>query len=425
MQFQYLAKDRQGKNVGGLCEGDTAMAVRQRLRSQGLFALSVNPASSHGSLNIHVRPSGNAFPSSTDLPSRWSYGVLSFSGNRVRVSDLIVALSQLSIMCQSGDDLAEALKIVSLQCPVPALKKVLSAAYEEVEQGAKFSTALSKHPKVFNESVVAAIAAGEQSGRVVDVLERITRMMRKDQSLRSSVAALMMYPVVLCSITMIVIIAMLFFVLPQFASIFKDMDRPVPPLTDLLLVVGSTLREYWMAFVALVLGLIVAAVCSRKHPRVKKSWDYWVLHFAFTKDALQSLISGRVFRLLGSMLENGVPLLESIRLCRGATANSYFQNMFTAAEQEILVGEGMGKALIDADFLPAGAAHMIATGERTGKLASVLQSIGEYYEDEGERKLRVVVKMLEPAIIVGLGGVVGTVVLSIILPLLDVTTISR
>jgi type II secretory pathway component PulF len=250
-------------------------------------------------------------------------------------------------------------------------------------------------------------------------------MMRKDQSLRSSVAALMMYPAVLCSITMTVIVAMLFFVLPQFASIFKDMDRPVPPLTDFLLSLGATLREYWLPIFALVVGLVVAIVGSRNHPRLKRFVDYWVLHFAVTKNALQSLISGRIFRLLGTMLENGVPLLESIRLCRTATSNSYFQDMFTTAEQEILVGEGMGKALLEAQFLPAGAAHMITTGERTGKLASVLQSIGEYYEDEGERNLRVVVKMLEPAIIVGLGGVVGTVVLSIILPLLDVTTIAR
>jgi type II secretory pathway component PulF len=124
------------------------------------------------------------------------------------------------------------------------------------------------------------------------------------------------------------------------------------------------------------------------------------------------------------MLENGVPLLESVRLCRKATRNVLFQEMFATVEHEILQGEGMSSTLKNASFLPAGAAHMIATGERTGKLPSVLQSVGEYFEDEGERRLRTLVKMLEPAIIIGLGGVVAVVVLSIILPLLDITTAS-
>jgi type II secretory pathway component PulF len=124
------------------------------------------------------------------------------------------------------------------------------------------------------------------------------------------------------------------------------------------------------------------------------------------------------------MLENGVPLLDSVRLCRKATRNILFQEMFSNVEQEILRGEGMSSTLMNATFLPAGAAHMISTGERTGKLPNVLQSVGEYFEDEGERRLRTLVKMLEPAIIIGLGGVVAVVVLSIILPLLDVTTAS-
>ena len=129
--------------------------------------------------------------------------------------------------------------------------------------------------------------------------------------------------------------------------------------------------------------------------------------------------------MLGTMLENGVPLLESIRLCRKVTRNVLFQEMFEKIENAILQGEGMSPCLVESTFLPSGAAHMVSTGERTGKLPTVLHSVGEYFEDEGERRLRTLVKMLEPAIIIGLGGVVAMVVLSIILPLLDVTTAAR
>ena len=413
MQYHYLAKDRQGKSVDGKFDGDSALAVRHRLRSQGLFALSVVPVESR--LRIRQPASSKSLEISR----------LSFGAARVKTSDLIVALSQLSIMCQSGDDLAEALNTVANQCPTPSLKRVLLVTYQDVSQGLKFSVALAKHPRVFSESMVAALAAGEQAGRIVDVLERTTRMLRKDQNLRSSVMGMLMYPAVLCTITLNVICSMLFFVLPQFATIFQDMGRPVPPLTSILLSVGTGLRSHWVVIALASGGLIGLGIGFRKHPRVHRVFDSALLNTVILKDSMRALITGRIFRLLGTMLENGVPLLESIRMCRRATRNKLFSEMFEKVEQEILQGEGMSQVLVDAPFLPAGAAHMVSTGERTGKLPSVLLSVGEYFEDEGERRLRTLVKMLEPAIIIGLGGVVAVVVLSIILPLLDVTTASR
>jgi type II secretory pathway component PulF len=272
--------------------------------------------------------------------------------------------------------------------------------------------------------MVAALAAGEQAGRIVDVLERITRMMRDDQNMRSSVFSMLMYPAILCSITLTVIFSMLFFVLPQFASIFSDMGKPVPPLTSILLSLGTNLRNNWIVLSILAGLSISVAWVGRTHPKVQRAFDFGLLNTIIIKDSVRCLITGRTFRLLGTMLENGVPLLESVRLCRNSTRNRFFQEMFDHVEQELLRGEGMSQSLVDAAFLPPGAAHMISTGERTGKLPYVLQSVGEYYENDGERRLRTLVKMLEPAIIIGLGGVVGVVVMSIILPLLDVTTAS-
>ena len=418
MKFQYLAKDQSGKSFNGHFEGESALVVRQKLRTQGLFAMSVVPieARSNTVQKFLNKPSTNLAASQRES--------LFPKSSHVKTSDLIVALSQLSIMCQSGDDLAEALKTVANQCSVPSLRTVLLATYQDVAQGTKFSVALTKHPKVFNESMVAALAAGEQAGRVVDVLERTTRMLRKDQNLRSTVASMLMYPAVLCSITLVVICSMLFFVLPQFATIFRDMDKPVPPLTGFLLAIGEGLRNHWIVIAITVGWLIALGVMFRKHPRVRRTFDFAILNLHIVKDSMRALVAGRTFRLLGTMLENGVPLLESVRLCRKASGNRLVQEMFENVEQEILQGEGMSQSLLNATFLPSGAAHMISTGERTGKLSVVLQSVGEYFEDEGERRLRTLVKMLEPAIIIGLGGVVAVVVLSIILPLLDVTTAS-
>jgi len=388
-----------------------------------LYALSIASVdqASHSSLDqLNKRhPSGAATAMQVGFPLL----AIKYS-SRTKSSDLIIVLSQLSIMCQSGDDLAEALNTVANQCQASSLKSVLTAVYREVSQGTKFSSALAKHPKVFNESMVAALAAGESSGKMVEVLERTTKMMRNDQHMRSTVLSMLMYPTVLCAITLSVIFSMLFFVLPQFASIFRDMGKPVPTLTSFLLSLGTNLRSNWIA-IAILVGLAFgAALAVRAHPKVRRTWDFVILNFALVKNSARALIAGRVFRLLGTMLESGVPLLESVRLCRNSNRNLFFRQMFDQVEQDLLKGEGMSQSLVAATFLPPGAAHMISTGERSGKLPQVLQTVGEYFESDGERRLRTLIKMLEPAIIVGLGGIVGVVVLSIILPLLDVTTVS-
>lgn len=429
MQYTYKAKDRQGATVDGTIEGETELLIRQRLRGQGLFPMTVAPLGrgtpkvsnnrSRGPNNSQMASIQPAMMSSLQaLSSRRAFS------KKVQHADLIVVFSQLSIMCMSGDDLAEAVKNVAMQCNHPTLKKTMQCIYDDVAQGAKFSIALAKHPTVFNESVTAAIAAGEHAGKVIEVLDRITRMMRKDQQLNSSILGMMMYPMALCSITSVVIAAMLFFVLPQFATVFRETERAIPPLTQFLLTIGTTLRSNAIT-IALVGGVLLATAYSfRGHWRVARFFDYWLLHCYGLRKPARALMTGRLFRLLGTMLENDLPLLDSIRLVRRSTRNSLFRQMFEQVESEILRGEGMSHVLMSSSFLPTGAAHMVSTGERTGKLPVVLMSIGEYFEDEGERALRSTTKMLEPAIIVCLGVVVATVVLSIVLPLLDVTTVS-
>ena len=419
MQYQYKAKDKNGTSVDGRMEGDTELSVRIRLKSQGMFPMVVVPI---GRVRATSEREPKSFPL-TDLVKQPNSSWLKLN-SRVRRSDLIVVFSQLSIMCQSGDDLAESLKSVASQCTQPRLQNALLATYSDVQQGSKFSTALAKHPKIFNESITAALAAGEHAGRIVEVLDRLTRLMRKDEQLSSSIAGMMMYPLVLCGITSVVIVAMFFFVLPQFATIFRDSDRPVPPLTELLLSMGAFLRGYALWILLAAATLVSMGVYVRNQPKVKRTLDYWTLHAGFLKKPVRALMAGRIFRLLGTMLENDVPLLQSIQLVRKSCRNVLFQEMFAKIESEILQGEGMKETLISTSFLPPGSAHMVSTGEKTGKLASVLQSIGEYFEEEGERTLRSVVKLMEPAIIVCLGVVVGTVVMSIVLPLLDITTLS-
>jgi type IV pilus assembly protein PilC len=402
MNFNYRAKDRAGQTVNGNIDVDSHSTARTRLREQGLYVVTIQAQRSAATTNVTVRRAGGA----------------------IKKADLMMMFSQLTIMCQSGVDLAEALKQVADQCPKQNLRTVLQQVYQSVAQGQSLSNSLSQHPQVFDETIIAGIAAGEQSGTIVQVLERLTQLIRGEIRLRSSVWSMLTYPLVLCGVTGLVILAMLFFVLPQFAKVFADLERPTPVLTQFLLSIGDELSSHWILCLGTVTGIAIALFSLRNTPFVKKCWDYLFLNLAMFKTASRSLLTGRVFQLLGTMLASGVPLVEGVRLCRTSIKNQYFRELFGKLEHDIMQGEGLGKPLLAASFLPIGAAHMVSTAERTGKLSSVLQSVGAYYEDEGERSLRDAIKILEPVIIIVMGLIVAVVVLSIVLPLLDISTMS-
>ncbi|MFN7629433.1 MAG: type II secretion system F family protein [Pirellula sp.] len=421
MKFQYQATNKQGAVVQGTVDGASAMAARSSLRFAGLNIQSIEPVTM-GSSDASVSVSRNPLIKPLTSKSTGLFGKGFLGGKRVKYNDLVVALSQLSIMIQSGDDLAGAIRVVADQCVHPTLRQVLQSVKRDVEEGLKFSVAMSKHPKVFDVSMVAAVDAGEHSGKLIDVLERMTTLLQRDQQLKSSVLSMLTYPAVLLFITCSVVSSMFFFVLPQFAKVFKEMERPVPPLTSFLLSVGTTLQNYWFVIIGFLGVLIAAALYARRFPQWRYTIDYIILNGFGVREASRPLMAGRIFRLMGTMLENGVPLLDTVKLSQRATKNVYYRDMFRRMEKDILEGKGIGPTVAAVTFFPVGAGHMLETGERSAKIAFVLQTIGEYYEKEGEQKLRWFVKLLEPVMIMGLGGVVGTVVMSIVLPMLDITT---
>lgn len=401
-QFQYTAKQRTGASVASTIEADSLAAARQHLRRDGLFVLDIHPLGQSTAMQA----------------ASWNIG----GRRRVKKTDLLMMLSQLNIMCQSGVDIAEAIHNVSENITNPTFQAVLETVHEDISAGVSFSEALSRHPQVFDRSLVAGISAGEQAGNINAVLKRLTELIRGDIRLRATVWSMLMYPIVLCVVTVLVLGALVFFVLPQFAKVFADLGKPAPPITQLMLDFGQAVNDHRMLVLGCIGGLVLAVAVLRKTAFVRQSFDHATLHFAIIRKSTRALLTGRSFRLLGSMLASGVPLLDGIRLCRDSIHNRLFRDMFDQVEHDVLHGEGIGKPLLESRCLPAGAAQMVATAERSGNLGEVLQSVGEYFEEEGERNIRDLVKILEPAVIVVLGVIVAGVVLSVVLPLLDVSS---
>jgi type II secretory pathway component PulF len=345
--------------------------------------------------------------------------------SKIPKRDLLTTTIQLAIMVRAGVDLASALESLARQSRSIALKDVLRQIHDDVTGGMSISEALGRQSYIFGETYVASVAAGEASGRLPEVLDQLAQLQRSEFRLRGTIRTLLGYPTLLASVSALVLAALVFFVLPQFAEIFEDFETPLPVITQVLLALSNELRaRFWLWGIVFAVA-VVGAVVFIKSDTGRRHWDRFILSVQILRDVTQSLVIGRTFRLLGTMLDSGVPLMDSLRLVRSSIRNSLVRETFMAVEDDVMNGRGIANSLSQAAVVPATAAEMVATAERTGSLGMVAQLIGEYFEEDGESRLRTLLAILEPAIIVVMGGIIAVVVLSIMLPMFDLATLAE
>lgn len=346
-------------------------------------------------------------------------------GPAVRVSrrELFAITSQLAIMSRAGTDMASALETLARQARRDAVRSMLQQIHTDIVGGKSVSESLRRYEKIFGSTFVATVAAGEASGRLAEILSELARLLRGEIRLRNSIQTMLAYPILLTTVSTIVLAALVFIVLPQFAEVFAEFGMPLPAITSLFLAISSELyHRTWLWG-----GLALVAVAALVHLRIGQMrsvlWDRLLLNGVLVRGATRSLWIGRTCRLLGITISSGVPLVESLRLARGAVRNSLYRDLLTQLEQDVTHGRQLAETLLASPFVPAAAAEMIATAERTGSLPTVLTLIGEHYEEEGEAALRTLIAILEPFIIVIMGAVVAAIVLSVMLPVFDISTL--
>lgn len=343
-------------------------------------------------------------------------------GKKIAASKLLMTINQLTVMTSNGVDLSEAFETAADSAQDDLLAESLERIHEAINSGQSLSAAVAAEASL-PIVMPAMLAAGEAAGNVPASLRRISEMLSAEIQLRSAVIGALIYPVILSTASIGVMAAMIFFVLPQFGSVFESMGREVPPLTEMLLQLGRMAKEYFVPTLVTLGATVVTAWLMRNHPAVTRTRDTFLMNGPIVRDAFRPLCIGRLFRLIGTMLAGGVPLLDSIRLAKASSQNSFVRQLLDEVEEDLLVGRQADVAMSNADFLPREAAQMVATGVRTGKLSDVLLDAGGFYEDEGGRRLKRLVHTLEPLIILIMGGLVATIVLAIMLPMLDITSV--
>ncbi|AFZ27843.1 type II secretory pathway, component PulF [Cylindrospermum stagnale PCC 7417] len=399
----YLARfrDSQGKSRTEKVVAASLIQARTNLRDQGFLVQDIKQS--------------QGFQTSFDFKKFQTSFV------KVSIRDKAVFSRQLAALVNAGVAIVRSLGVLSDQCTNPKLKRALINISTEVQSGGNLSDSMRKHPECFDGLYVSMIQAGEVGGVLDEVLNRLAKLLEDVARLQNQIKSALAYPTVVGFLATAIFLAMTIFLIPIFAKIFQDLKVELPPLTQFLMTCSEILRSWRLA---LVIGIVVAfriAYTQYYKTRVgRETIDRLSLKMPLFGDLIQKSSIARFSRTFGALTRSGVPILTSLEIVRDTSGNQVVANAIDAARLEIQQGGMISIALQKAEVFPVMAIQMISIGEETGELDAMLMKVADFYEDEVEQAVKALTSILEPIMIVVLGGMVGTILLAMYLPMFKV-----
>jgi len=401
-EVSYRARRSDGELVEGVLSGDSEAAVVAELRRQGLFVMGVEP-----------RGGGSA----RSREATKSKGRGSLFGKRVRRKELMVFTSQFSILLRTGSNLVSALMVLEDQPENPYFGEVIKDVRSSVQGGEPLSEGLRKYPRIFDRVYVSMIRAGETSGTLTDTLKRLTQYIQGQAKLIGNLRSAIMYPAILCFISVAVVIFLMTVILPRFAKIFDNLGAELPGPTQFLIDVSGFFRNQWYFVLAGLVGVVVALKVLWQNYTVRKMVDAAVLQVTVVGKLIKTVYLTRIMRTMGVLLDSGIPILDAVQVSRNVITNVTYLPFFDVLMKDVTSGKGLSGSFGESRLIPSSVAQMVRTGEESGALSSVMLAVADHYEEEADRAIKDLTTFLEPAIIVVMGGLVGYIALSLVLPL--------
>ncbi len=403
--FEYKALNAAGKAVQGLREADSPKSLRATLRRDGVFLTEVlgEKQAKAQAREVNVR--------------RWFLG-------RVSSQNLAIATRQLAVLVHAGIPLVEALTALVEQVEHEKLKRVLGDVKQRVNEGAALADALAAHPRVFGDLYVNMIRAGETSGALEIVLVRLADFTESQARLRSKIMGTMAYPVAMMIIGCVVLGVLFAFVIPKVTKIFEDTKATLPWMTRALIAFTSVVTQWWWAILLLVAGAIYGFVRWKRTPAGKERWHRMVLQMPVFGRLVRIIAIGRFARTLSTLLKSGVPLLASMDIVKNVVGNVRLAAVIEQARDAIREGESIAAPLKRSGEFPPLVHHMVAIGERSGALEEMLANVASAYEDQVETTVTALTSLLEPVMILVMGGSVAFIVFSVLMPILQINTLA-
>ncbi|OGP73764.1 MAG: type II secretion system protein GspF [Deltaproteobacteria bacterium RBG_16_49_23] len=401
VEFFYKATTLSGQTVEGLMEGKDESTVVQSLHQMGYIPIRI----------------GSAEKGET------GFSLASFLPQRVGVKDLLVFTQELSTLVSAGLPIDRSLSILGTLTENQKLGETVKDVLKRIEGGNSLAEALSNHPRIFPKLYVNMVKAGEAGGFLETILARLAQYLESSKEIRETLISVMIYPLILTFVSGLSIAILVTFVIPRFAKIFSDMGQAIPLPTQIILWISHGVRSYWWGGLgAAVLVYYGWKLYTRDEER-KFGWDRFKLKWILVGDLIKKIEVARFSRTLGTLLQSGVPILPALNLVKEVSLNSVISRSIGNLHDRLREGKGISKSLVETDVFPPLAVHMIGVGEETGRLDEMLLKVAETYEENVRNSLKRFISLLEPLIILIMGGAVGFIVISMMLAIFSINEI--
>jgi general secretion pathway protein F len=424
--YEYKGLTPEGRAVSGVIDADSPRLARSKLRKSGIFPTDVleseAPAGVSGGVGADGgRPAEAGRQTAVHLFERWGR----WRRSHLSLSELSVMTRQLSTMIGAGLPLMDGLTSLIEQIDRQQARKIWIGVRERVKEGASLADALGLYPDVFSSLYLNMVRSGEQSGTLGVMLLRLAEMLEYQARLRSRVLAAVTYPVVLLATSLSILFFLILFVMPQIAQVFTDVNQALPLPTRILLGTSQWLRTYWWLLVLLLAAGLLWAQRALSTPEGRLRRDRWLLKLPIFGRLAGMVALSRFALTLSTLLASGIPLLRALGIVKGVVGNVVLEGAIEEAAHNIREGESIAGPLQRSGLFPGFVVQMIAVGERSGELTQMLKKVSDAYDHQVETTVGVLTSLLTPVLILFMGGIVLMIVLSVLLPIFDMSQTVR
>lgn len=398
--FRYRALDNAGKESAGVLEADTGKAARGLLRERGLFPLEVASVAQGAAGSKSVR-------------------------RKLRDADLTLLTRQWATLLASGLTVEQALAALIEQAETEATRQLLAGVRSEILAGYSLRAALDRYPQAFSTLYRASVAAGEKSGELAKVMNQLADYLDGSHALRTKTLQALLYPAIVASVALMVIVGLMTYVVPQVISVFQQGKQTLPFLTRALIVVSALLREWGWLAALLLIGAVFTARAALRDIHVKRRWDAWLLGLPFLGRHLRTLDATRFASTLSILAGSGVPLLAALDAGRQVISRLPLADAVGIAAERVREGQPLSKALGASRQFPPLLIHMLANGEATGRIDELLDRAAKLQQAELENRTATLTALLEPILLLAMGGFVLLIVMAVMQPIIDMNTLMK
>lgn len=394
-RYQFEARDTRGRVFKGELDAPNESEARVRLRAQKLMPMKVAQAEQKVS------------------------GLKKVGGKGVPLKELQVFTRQLSTLLGSGIPILQSLEVLSQSQRSPGMSIALKSMVNDINQGRRFGEAMAEHPLVFDRFYVNMVKAGEESGNIDQILNRLAVYIEKAAKVRGQIKGAMVYPIAILSVAFLVVSGLMIFVIPKFEAIFASSGQDLPGLTKMVVAMSKLFMSYWWAIIGGIAGAVFFVINYYRTDDGKKTIDTVLIDIPYVGDLIQKSAVARFTRTLSTLLASGVSIMEALEIASRVTGNVVIETALIRAREAISEGKSLTVPLSKEKYIPQMVTQMIGVGEQTGAIDQMLNKVADFYEDEVDVAVSALASVMEPLMMVVLGGIIAFIVVAMYLPIFN------